>query len=296
MPPTVTSALGHPSEPDGRTSQRLRRAAKSASARSGTLASGPCGKHASASAWARRPGSISASTVLASALGRERLRSSRNAVAIVRRRQVERDRIALPPVRGDLKNGRPGEAAVREQNVFTEALSRAGHDRLQGNAGEKLLESQRLGRGLQWHQPGPMLGHAQAEATGNVIGKTSRPHFRNRKAAGRQNNRRGGEASTAGLHTEAVGAGNIRDGAADPHIDTTLRAFGQQHGDDLARRAIAEQLAECFLVIGDGMALNQRDEVSLRVAAQRRSAEVRVAGQKVVRRAVEIGKITASAA
>ena len=83
---------------------------------------------------------------------------------------------------------------------------------------------------------------------------------------------------------------------ADPDVDTAPRAFGQQHGHDGARRAVAEQLAERLLVIGDAMALHQRDEIGLRVAAQRRPAEVRVARQKAIRRAVQIGEIAAAAA
>src|ERR1700692_4885548 len=81
IPPSVTSALDHPSEPVGCTSQRLRRAAKATRERSGTFAIGAGGKHVSASACARRVGKISASTVVASALGREDLRSSRKPLA-----------------------------------------------------------------------------------------------------------------------------------------------------------------------------------------------------------------------
>ena len=168
-----------------------------------------------------------------------------------------------------MKNGRTGEAAVGEQNVLAEALTRAGHDRLEGNAGKKLGEPERFRRGRQRHQSRQRFSYAQAEATRNVIGKTGRSHFRDRQAARRQHKRGGREATLAGLQPEAVSAGNIRDGLTYPYVDTALRAFGHQHGDDGARRAVAEQLAERLLMIGDAMALDQRDEISLRVAAQR---------------------------
>ena len=151
-------------------------------------------------------------------------------------------------------------------------------------------------RRRQRHQPRQRLSDTQAEAARNVIGETGRAHFRDRQAAGRQHQRRRGEASVAGFHAETFGAGNIRDLAADPDIDAALRAFGQQHGDDGARRAIAEQLSERLLVIGDAMALNERNEIGLRVAAERRLAEVGIAGEKTIRRGIEIGEVAAPAA
>src|SRR5688572_477381 len=100
----------------------------------------------------------------------------------------------------------------------------------------------------------------------------------------------------AGFDAKAIGAGNIRNFSADADVDAALRAFRQQHGNDLARRAIAKQLAECLLVISDAMPLNHRNEISLRVAAQRRSAEIGVAGQKPIRLTAKVGEIAAPAA
>ena len=44
------------------------------------------------------------------------------------------------------------------------------------------------------------------------------------------------------------------------------------------------------------MALHQRDEIPLRVARQRRLAEVRIGREKIFRRDVEVGEIAAAAA
>ena len=275
MPPSVTSALAQPSEPDGLNlpAFQARREVRERRDRG-------CWRSARRQArlgqrMRETGGQISASTVFGSALGRERLRSSSNAAASCAGSQIERDRIALPPVGRDLQNGRAGQAAVREQNVLAKALPRAGRDRLERNAGQKLANPSASRRRRQRHQRRQRLGHAQAEAARHVIGKTGRAHFRDRQAAGRQHQRRRGEAAVAGFDAEAIGARNIGDGVADPDIDAALRAFGQQHGDDRARRAVAEQLAERLLVIGDAVPLDQRDEVGLRVAAQRRTAEVR---------------------
>src|SRR5271166_1057048 len=84
MPPTVTSALLHPSESMGVTSHRLSRRAVAAKTRSGRLAISRLKAAVSfAIASASRLGRISANTVLSSALGRVRLRSRRNSSASI---------------------------------------------------------------------------------------------------------------------------------------------------------------------------------------------------------------------
>jgi hypothetical protein len=82
---------------------------------------------------------------------------------------------------------------------------------------------------------------------------------------------------------------------ADPDVDAALLAFRRQHRDDRACGAVAEQLAERLLVIFDAMALHESDEITLRVAAERRLAEGWIAGQKTIRRNLQIGEIAASA-
>ena len=185
---------------------------------------------------------------------------------------------------------------MREQDVFAKALAGARRDRLQRNAGEQLSQAERVGRGLERNQRRQRLDDAQAEAPRHLIGKAGRPHLWNRQAAGRQHQRGGGEGTTTGREPESVGEGQVGDGVADPDVDATIRALAQQHGHDRARGAVAEQLPERLLVIGNAMALDQRDEIVLRVTAKRRAAEVRIAGQKPVGHAVQIGEIAAPAA
>src|SRR6185437_3867480 len=54
--------------------------------------------------------------------------------------------------------------------------------------------------------------------------------------------------------------------------------------------------AERLFVIGDAVALDERDEVALRVAAERRDAEMRVSGEKILRAGVDVGEVAAPAA
>ena len=50
--------------------------------------------------------------------------------------------------------------------------------------------------------------------------------------------------------------------------------FGLEHGDDVLRGIVTEKLAVLAFVIGNTITLNQRNEVSLRVARERRSAKM----------------------
>src|SRR3546814_3182224 len=79
-----------------------------------------------------------------------------------------------------------------------------------------------------------------------------------------------------------------------PDFDPGGGAFRQQQVDDLAGRAVAEQLPQGLLVPGDAVAVDQGDEVLRRVAAQRRHAEVRVGRQEIGRRGVQVGEVARS--
>ena len=67
------------------------------------------------------------------------------------------------------------------------------------------------------------------------------------------------------------------DPATAAHLDFRDRAFREEHLDDLARACIAEELAELFLVKGDAVFLDQRDEILRRVAGEGRGAKARIA-------------------
>jgi hypothetical protein len=97
-------------------------------------------------------------------------------------------------------------------------------------------------------------------------------------------------------HHEAVGLFDRRDLVRDADIDADCVAFGQQHGNDLPRRAVAEELAQRLLVPGDTVLLHQGDEVVLRIARQRRLAEMRIGREEGLGPAVRVGEIAAPAA
>ena len=81
---------------------------------------------------------------------------------------------------------------------------------------------------------------------------------------------------------------HLADTAGLPVHDATAGAFGQQHVDDLLRRAIAKQLAFVLFVVCDAMLIDQRDELLRRVTRQGRAAEIRVLADEVLLRGARV--------
>ena len=93
-----------------------------------------------------------------------------------------------------------------------------------------------------------------------------------------------------------VGMADVGDGMAEGELHPSPVAFVQEHGDDLAGGAVAEELAERLFVPGDAVALDQGEEVGGRVAGERRDGEMGVGGEEAVGGGVEVGEIAAAAA
>jgi len=79
-----------------------------------------------------------------------------------------------------------------------------------------------------------------------------------------------------------------------PPFNAAHRALGAKHFDDLLRAFIAEELAQRFLVPRDAVFLHQRDEVSRRVARERRAAEVGIRRKEIAVGRVQVGEVAAS--
>ena len=73
-------------------------------------------------------------------------------------------------------------------------------------------------------------------------------------------------------------------------------ALGLQHRDDLARRVVAELLAELLLVMSDTVLLDECDEMRRRVARERTAAEIRILRQVIRRSGIRVGEVAATSA
>src|SRR5581483_7104259 len=179
---------------------------------------------------------------------------------------------------------------MSEQHGLAEPRFAAARHDLERNAGKlRHLEGER-------HQRRPRLGDPEAEPPRGIMRETRSAHLRDGKAAGRQHNASRIEIIVIGGDAEAIGFLDRRDAMGDPDIDARRGAFGQHHRHDLPCRAVAEKLAQGLLVPGDAMLVDQRDEIVLRVAGQRRFAEVRVLRQERAGIRVQIGEVAAPAA
>ena len=75
-----------------------------------------------------------------------------------------------------------------------------------------------------------------------------------------------------------------------------LGTLAFEHGDDVVGGAVAEELAEGLLVVGNAVLVDEGDEVGGGVAAEGGLGEVGVVGEEVLGAGVEVGEVAAAAA
>ncbi len=136
-----------------------------------------------------------------------------------------------------------------------------------------------------------------AKLLGEAVAKTAGAHARDRQPAGCHNQRLRLHAALAGLYVKSIAATLHRQHLAlGADLHTGRFAFVQQHAYDLLGRDIAEQLAQLFLVIGNGMPFDHLYEICRAVACQRGFAEVPIGRNEIAGSGAGIGEIAAPAA
>jgi len=98
------------------------------------------------------------------------------------------------------------------------------------------------------------------------------------------------------VESKLIGFRDFVDPCVKQDFDVGGSAFLLEHGDDVIRRAIAEQLAELFFVVWDAVLFDQFQESIGAVTSKGRFGEVGIPGDEVVRAGVKIGEIAAAAA
>ncbi len=175
--------------------------------------------------------------------------------------------------------------------VETGAVGRQTHR--QRHAGQRLEPA--FGKG-QGHQPGAGRRDRQAELARHVIGQPGRAHLGDRFAAGGQHQIAAAHATACAVTVEierkaVVGLAQFAQRRVQPQPGPGAVQFGQQHGDDLFCRAVAEQLPQRLFVPGDAVAIDQVDEIPLGVACQRRFGEMRILREEILRVACRLVKL-----
>ena len=106
----------------------------------------------------------------------------------------------------------------------------------------------------QRHECGHRGHEVMAKRAGQRVAGPVAAALGQRLPAGGQHHRLRVEIAVSGADREAVGLFDVRDAMCHANIDAHGRAFVQQHGNDLTRRAVAEQLAPRIFVPRGGRA------------------------------------------
>lgn len=216
--------------------------------------------------------------------------------------EVDGDAAAGLPEGGDLEGGGPAETAVGDKEFFAEGgcafAAGGGDDDIGGEAGEIAPALLILLREDEGNEGGAALDDVDAELPGDVVAEAGRAHLGDREATGGEDERLGAPYAACGLDDVHRGLVPLygEDGRAEHELDTCRGALFREHRDDLLRGAVAEELAEGFLVIGDAVLLDESDEVRGGVAGEGGFGEVRVFGEEVFGAGVEVGEVAPASA
>src|ERR1700722_11749102 len=156
-----------------------------------------------------------------------------------------------------------------EQKILAKTDRPAGSEAVDRDARKRIAQRESIGANFESDQSRARLDHREAEAPRDIVGEAGGAGFRNRKTTGRDHEDGRREDAAVGLDAKAIGARDFGYAIAAAQVDLRGAALSQQHFKNLARGSIAEQLAEGFLVIGNTMSLNHRDEIARCIAAQR---------------------------
>ncbi len=145
------------------------------------------------------------------------------------------------------------------------------------------------------------FGDAMAKAGGDVIGEARGAHGRDRSAPRGEDEIAGCDRVADAVAVERGGElgavmREVGEAGGEPEGGTRVSHFGTQHIDDLNGFAVAEELAQGFFMIRDVVARDQIDKIPLGISGERRTGEMRIGRQEIVRAAMQVGEIAAPAA
>ena len=223
--------------------------------------------------------------------------------------EIEAEFAAGVPVGRDLQDGGAAEAAVGDEEFFAEfgdwlfGFDDGCADDFGGESGEVAPLFAVGGAEDQRHKCGARLDEVVAELSGEIVAEAGGAHFWDGEAAGGDDEGGCDEVARRGFEVEATGGfrcfGPTADGCdldAAAGVDLGFAGLFFEHGDDLLRGAVAEELAESFFVILNAVLFDEGDEVLWREASKRGFGEVRVGAEEVFGFGADVGEVAAAAA
>jgi len=181
------------------------------------------------------------------------------------RRQINRDLVALAPIAGNLQDRWARQAAMREQKSFLEngfVMPDRGRHR---QACQRARLVKHLAREGQRHQSRSRLDQRQPELPRQRIAQPRRAHFWNGFATRSHHQPRRTERACAADHLKTLPLRDRANLCAQNQRDACGVHIRPQHGNDLARRAVAEQLSQSLFMPRDPCIRHALDKIPLRV-------------------------------
>ena len=210
--------------------------------------------------------------------------------------EVNDDGFRWFPVRGDLQNGRPAQATMRDQHFFAKLLRPTGGNHPGGDARQMAILFAVLSAERKRHQRRTALADRHSELPRNLVTQPSRTHFRNRQASCGHHQGRSTEFIIMGKHREPGGAPSHSPYLyIEEYLHSRAAALFIQHVYDFAGGMVTEKLAQGLLVVGNAVFFHQFNEISRAITGQRRLTEMGIAGKKVLRTAIQVSEIAAAA-
>jgi hypothetical protein len=203
--------------------------------------------------------------------------------------KINPDAIPVPPIARNLQDRWTRQSPVSEEACFFKNGLATANPGRRGDA-RQVPEHELLSAQSERDQRRTGFDNLQPKLPGEVISKTRRPHFGDARAAGGDHQRRRRLLLSACSDMEH--SVPVRDivhrytGA-----DFGRSSHAAQHVHNLPRRAVAEQLAQRFLMPSDSKPIDRADKILRTVPPKCRFGEMGVLGQKAVSARVHIGEI-----
>src|SRR5579871_361567 len=185
---------------------------------------------------------------------------------------------------------------MRDQHLLAELLSVTGSHNLRRDSRQITITIAIPCVENQWHQSRPRLPHLDAKLPSQVVSKRGCANLRNRQPPGRHRQHRRPKLSLRRAHCELCPSRYLENPGLQENLNLHHPAFFLQHIENFARRAIAKQLSQFFLVIWNPVLLHQRNEVGGGVSRQSRLGKVWIRRKKIFRLALKIGEIASPSA
>lgn len=212
------------------------------------------------------------------------------------RREIEVERLAFFPIRGDLENRGAAQASVREEHLFAKRLMIGGGGNGRGNTGKVAVATLLFLGENKRNEGGPRFYNFQPELPRKIIPQSGGADFWYGKTARRDDQDGSAKLSGIGMHHKFRAVPDFPNCGVEKYFDAGFAALRFEHIGDVLCTAIAEKLAERLLVIGNTMFFDERDEVRWRVSRQGGLREVFVGTDEIFGVAMNVREVAAAAA